>query len=123
MHGFPQAPTPAFLFDPDGTLIDSVYQHVAAWRQAWSGMGTDLSVWRVHRRIGMSGGLFVGALLRETGLKLTRERIGELRTHHADAYGQQVHSVKPLPGASELPGELTSRGVPRAIRTGPAQVS
>ena len=24
----------AFLFDLDGTLIDSVYQHVLAWREA-----------------------------------------------------------------------------------------
>jgi phosphoglycolate phosphatase-like HAD superfamily hydrolase len=26
--------TPAFLFDLDGTLIDSLYQHVLAWREA-----------------------------------------------------------------------------------------
>jgi beta-phosphoglucomutase-like phosphatase (HAD superfamily) len=26
--------TPAFVFDLDGTLIDSVYQHVLAWREA-----------------------------------------------------------------------------------------
>ncbi|MFC5829897.1 HAD family hydrolase [Nonomuraea insulae] len=117
MRDFPQAPTPAFLFDLDGTLIDSVYQHVVAWRQALSGMGIDLSVWRIHRRIGMSGGLFVSALLRETGLKLTREQIEELQTTHAEAYEQQAHSVQPLPGATELLGELTARGVPWAIAT------
>ncbi|MEV3982882.1 HAD family hydrolase [Nonomuraea sp. NPDC049758] len=117
MNDFPQAPTPAFLFDLDGTLIDSVYQHVVAWRQALSGMGIDLSVWRIHRRIGMSGGLFVSALLRETGLKLTQEQIDQLQVHHAEAYEQQVDSVKPLPGAAELLGELTARGVPWAIAT------
>ncbi|MEV4088201.1 HAD family phosphatase, partial [Nonomuraea fuscirosea] len=117
MRDFPQAPTPAFLFDLDGTLIDSVYQHVVAWRQALSGMGIDLSVWRIHRRIGMSGGLFVSALLRETGLKLTREQIEELQTTHAEAYEQQAASVRPLPGAPELLAELTSRGVPWAIAT------
>ena len=62
-----ESPVPAFLFDLDGTLIDSVYQHVIAWRTALSRIGIDLSVWRIHRRIGMSGGLFVSALLRETG--------------------------------------------------------
>ncbi|MFI7226658.1 HAD family hydrolase [Nonomuraea angiospora] len=117
MSEFPEAPTPAFLFDLDGTLIDSVYQHVIAWRQALSSMGIDLSVWRIHRRIGMSGGLFVSALLRETGLKLTREQIDQLQTTHMEAYEQQVHSVRPLPGAAELLAELSSRGVPWAIAT------
>src|SRR5690606_24633318 len=110
-------PAPACLFDLDGTLIDSVYQHVIAWRQALSGLGIDLSVWRIHRRIGMSGGLFVSALLRETGLKLSQEQIDALQTAHADAYEQQVESVRPLPGATERLGELSSRGVPWAIAT------
>ena len=56
---------PAFLFDLDGTLIDSVYQHVLAWREALQELGISLSVWKIHRRIGMSGGLFVTALARE----------------------------------------------------------
>ncbi len=56
---------PAFLFDLDGTLVDSVYQHVLAWREALEERGIELDVWRIHRRIGMSGGLFVNALLRE----------------------------------------------------------
>jgi hypothetical protein len=64
---YAEPPPPSFLFDLDGTLIDSVYQHVIAWRAALSEIGIDLSVWRIRRRIGMSGGLFVSALLRETG--------------------------------------------------------
>lgn len=44
----------AFLFDLDGTLVDSVYQHVLAWREVLEQAGIDLSVWRIHRRIGMS---------------------------------------------------------------------
>ncbi|WP_199506367.1 HAD family phosphatase [Geodermatophilus sp. TF02-6] len=62
---------PALLFDLDGTFIDSVYQHVLAWQEALTAFGIELSVWRIHRRIGMSGGLFVTALLRETGGSLT----------------------------------------------------
>ena len=64
----------AFLFDLDGTLVDSVYQHVLAWSEALEKAGIELSVWRIHRRIGMSGGLFVNALLRETGLDLIRRK-------------------------------------------------
>ena len=51
-----------FLFDLDGTLIDSVYQHVLAWKASLDAEGIALSVWRIHRKIGMSGGLFVGLL-------------------------------------------------------------
>ena len=67
----------AFLFDLDGTLVDSVYQHVLAWRDALNHLGIDLSVWRIHRKVGMSGGLFANALLRETGREVTREQAAE----------------------------------------------
>src|SRR2546425_2879097 len=93
---------PAFLFDLDGTLVDSVYQHVLAWREALEQAGIELSVWRIHRRIGMSGGLFVNALLRETGCPLTREDAVRLQRLHAEAYVRQVNQVRPLPGAREL---------------------
>ena len=39
---YTRPPPPAFLFDLDGTLIDSVYQHVIAWRMALAGVGIDL---------------------------------------------------------------------------------
>src|SRR2546429_8448546 len=58
---------PAFLFDLDGTLVDSVYQHVLAWREALESGGIKLSVWRIHRRIGMSGGVFINAPPRGAG--------------------------------------------------------
>ena len=52
----------AFLFDLDGTLVDSVYNHVRAWHVALTEEGIPLSVWRIHRKIGMSGGLFTAQL-------------------------------------------------------------
>jgi hypothetical protein len=61
LANYSEPPAPAFLFDLDGTLIDSVYQHIIAWRAALSRLDIDLSVWRIHRRIGMSGGLFARA--------------------------------------------------------------
>jgi beta-phosphoglucomutase-like phosphatase (HAD superfamily) len=68
-----------FVFDLDGTLVDSVYQHVLAWQEALDDCGIDLSVWRIHRRMGMSGGLFVGALLRETGQPVDAELVARLQ--------------------------------------------
>jgi HAD superfamily hydrolase (TIGR01549 family) len=108
---------PAFLFDLDGTLVDSVYQHVLAWRVALEDVGIDLSVWRIHRRIGMSGGLFINALLRETEAGVTDEQITRIRTLHASAYSELAGQVRPLPGASELLATLTAAGVPWAIAT------
>lgn len=110
-------PTPAFLFDLDGTLVDSVYQHVLAWREALERGGISLSVWRIHRRIGMSGGLFVNALLRETGQPVSREQTNRLRQYHAEGYARLVGQVRPLPGARELLDFLTRSGVPWAIAT------
>lgn len=110
-------PGPAFLFDLDGTLVDSVYQHVLAWREALESAGIELSVWRIHRRIGMSGGLFVNALFRETGRDLKPEQAAQIRRVHAEAYARMVHQVRPLPGARELLAYLTNAGVPWAIGT------
>jgi len=110
--------TPAFLFDLDGTLVDSVYQHVLAWREALERAGIALAVWRIHRRIGMSGGLFVNALLRETGqASVPREQADRARQYHAEAYARLVDQVRPLPGARELLAYLTDAGVPWAIAT------
>src|ERR1035438_10139206 len=114
---YTESPTPSFLFDLDGTLIDSVYQHVIAWRAALSDLGIDLSVWRIHRRIGMSGGLFVSALLRETGLSLSAADISRLQQAHAAQYRTQMDSVSALPGARELLSALTEAGVKWAIAT------
>jgi HAD superfamily hydrolase (TIGR01549 family) len=107
----------AFIFDLDGTLVDSVYQHVLAWHEALEQEGIELSIWRIHRKIGMSGGLFTNMLLRETGLDLAPDRIERLQRLHGDAYRRVSKSVRPLPGARELLAELTRADIPWAIAT------
>jgi len=111
----------AFLFDLDGTLVDSVYQHVLAWREALNHLGIDLSVWRIHRKVGMSGGLFANALLRETGREVTREQAA--RFYHetkpiARAFGVPDSILPPDLEAFEayLAGQLGAGG---PIRVGP----
>ena len=107
----------AFVFDLDGTLVDSVYQHVLAWREALERAGIELSVWRIHRKVGMSGGLFANALLRETGREVTDEDAALLRRLHAEAYAARAAQVRPLPGAVDLLRRLTAGEVPWAIAT------
>jgi HAD superfamily hydrolase (TIGR01509 family) len=107
----------AFLFDLDGTLVDSVYQHVIAWRDALESVGISLPVWKIHRRIGMSGGLFVNALARELDTELDPEVIATLPGLHIDAFIRSFDSVRPLPGAAELLATLSAQGVPWAIAT------
>jgi HAD superfamily hydrolase (TIGR01509 family) len=107
----------SFLFDLDGTLVDSVYQHVLAWREALDEEGIELSVWRIHRKIGMSGGLFTNMLLRETGLEIEEARIERLRRLHAEAYKKRSGQVRPLPGASQLLAYLSHSRIAWAIAT------
>jgi HAD superfamily hydrolase (TIGR01549 family) len=108
---------PAFLFDLDGTLVDSVYQHVLAWRIALADVGIELAVWKIHRKIGMSGGLFINALLRETERPFTAEEVARIQLRHQEAYVELAPDVRPLPGARQLLATLSGYGVPWAIAT------
>lgn len=107
----------AFLFDLDGTLVDSVYQHVLSWQEALRAEGIELSVWRIHRRIGMSGGLFTNKLLRETGLQIDAAQVERLQRRHAQTYLRLAADIQPLPGARALLSALTDAAIPWAIAT------
>ena len=108
---------PALIFDLDGTLVDSVYQHVLAWRAALEQANIDLSVWRIHRRMGMSGGLMINALSRETGRAIDAEQAEKLQSVHMHEYLRHVSQVRPLPGTRQLLKKLTDLAVPWAIAT------
>src|SRR2546425_11371333 len=94
----------AFLFDLDGTLVDSVYQHVLAWREAMHAAGIELAVWRIHRQIGMSGGLMLDSLVRGNGQTDSQEKAGRIQRGHPDADERQGGSPRPFAGRPELVG-------------------
>jgi HAD superfamily hydrolase (TIGR01509 family) len=107
----------AFLFDLDGTLVDSVYQHVLAWREATQAAGIELPVWRIHRQIGMSGGLMLNALARETGRKVSQKDAERIQLVHAEVFANQASSLRVLPGAQAMLDTLAAHHVPHAIAT------
>jgi HAD superfamily hydrolase (TIGR01549 family) len=107
----------AFLFDLDGTLVDSSYEHTLAWRNALRREGFDVPTWKVHRRIGMSGGLISHAILTEVGRDLSPEAAGRVKEAHTREYERLVAGVHPLPGAKDLLRSLTEASTPWIIAT------
>jgi len=107
----------AFLFDMDGTLLDSVYEHVMAWGQALHENKIEVPVWKIHRRIGMSGGLFTAALTRELGHDIDEATKTKLRDRHAEIYNAISARIQPLPGAIKLLEHLSANDIPWAIAT------
>ncbi|MGC1333485.1 HAD family hydrolase [Pseudomonas sp.] len=107
----------SFIFDLDGTLTDSVYQNVAAWKEALDAEKIPLAMWRIHRKIGMSGGLMLKSLSRETGLELNEQQAKRLSDHHGKAYERLQGQIIALPGAVELLHALTQAGFKWCIAT------
>jgi HAD superfamily hydrolase (TIGR01509 family) len=92
----------ALIFDLDGTLVDTVYAHIFAWQQAFAEAGMAIDGWRIHRRIGMSGGLFTRGVARELGRDLSLAEAEALQRRHGELFIQLLPERRPLPGAVEL---------------------
>jgi HAD superfamily hydrolase (TIGR01509 family) len=108
---------PALIFDLDGTLVDTVYAHVFAWQRSLAQRDMAIDGWRIHRRIGMSGGLFTRALARELGRDLTDEEAAEIQHDHGQLYRELLPERRALPGAAELLVDLRGMGVTHGIAT------
>jgi HAD superfamily hydrolase (TIGR01549 family) len=107
----------ALIFDLDGTLVDTVYAHVFAWQRALDEAGLPIDGWRIHRRIGMSGGLFTRAIAREIGRDLKPDEVEALQRRHGELFRELLPERRPLPGAVELLADLRDHAVPHGIAT------
>ncbi len=108
---------PAILFDLDGTLVDTVYQHVLAWSAPLKAAGIVLPDWKIHRRVGMSGKSMLQQLFREHGKGRRKINIKALEAKHDSVFTKISRNVRVLPGSQELLRHLTRLGVRWAIAT------
>jgi HAD superfamily hydrolase (TIGR01549 family) len=107
----------ALILDLDGTLVDTVYAHVFAWQRAFAEQDVPIDGWRIHRRVGMSGGLFARAAAREIGRAFSDDEVESLQRRHGELFQELLPERRPLPGAVELLSDLRGYGVPHGIAT------
>jgi HAD superfamily hydrolase (TIGR01509 family) len=107
----------ALIFDLDGTLVDTVYGHVLAWQRALEDAGLPIEGWKIHRRIGMSGGLFARAVAREIGRPIDSDQAEAIQRRHGELFRELLPVRRPLPGAVELLAELREGEVAHGIAT------
>ena len=107
-------PTPAILFDIDGTLVDSNYLHVHAWQRAFAEVGVDVEAWRIHRGIGMDGSSLLDELAPDATGEDTKDRAKDL---HSRFYQETAHLLKPLPGTRRLLDLVAATGLQVVLAT------
>lgn len=95
------------IFDIDGTLVDSNYQHALAWFRAFRRYRITRPMWRIHRGIGMGGDLFVPQV---GGPEVEQRHGDDLREAWKEEFDQLVDEIQPFDGARELLVEVKRRG-------------
>ena len=107
----------AVILDLDGTLVDTVYGHALSWWQALNEAKLPVPGWKVHRLIGMSGGLITKAAAHEIGRDLSNEEVERLQKRQGDLYKAMLPDRRPLPGALALLQHLRNARIKHAIAT------
>ncbi len=107
----------ALIFDLDGTLVDSVYAHVLAFQIAFAEAGMVIEGWRIHRHIGMSGGLLTQAVTRDSGLRASSEKLKRVDQRHSELLHRLLPKPSPMPGAVVLLKALREQRILHGIAT------
>jgi HAD superfamily hydrolase (TIGR01549 family) len=95
------------IFDIDGTLVDTNYQHALAWYRAFRQHGVVMPIWQIHRAIGIGSDRVVEMLAGEQ----IEQQLGEtLRATEGPLYQEMIDEVEPMKGAHELLHDLKRAG-------------
>src|SRR5205085_1106068 len=105
---------PAAMVDVDGTLVDSNYQHVLAWEQAFRANNVFVPSWVLHRHVGIGGDQYVGA---GSGDDVERDKGDRIRDAHTKAFEPYLKEIEPFPDAREFLQEMKRRGHAVALAT------
>ncbi|WP_150958808.1 HAD family hydrolase [Microbacterium testaceum] len=95
------------IFDVDGTLVDTNYQHALAWYRSFLRFDIVLPVWRIHRAIGMGGDQLVASLTDDGTENAHGEALREAWTEEFESLIEEVH---PFDGAHDLLVAVKERG-------------
>jgi HAD superfamily hydrolase (TIGR01549 family) len=99
----------AVIFDIDGTLVDTNYQHALAWYRAFRQEGIVMPIWRIHRAIGIGSDRVVKMLAGDQ----VEAQLGEtLRDAQGPLYKEMIDEVEPMKGAHDLLRDLKRAGHP-----------
>ena len=98
---------PVVVLDLDGTLVDSVYQHVVAWHAAFRDVGLHVSAVRVHEAIGMGGDRLVAHVAGDPAEAAVGDDVRKL---HDEYFRSHLRTVCALDGAADLVETLAAHG-------------
>ena len=107
-----QLPHPVVVLDLDGTLVDSVYQHVVSWQAAFRDVGLRVGAVRIHEAIGMGGDRLVAHVAGDAAETAVGD---DVRGLHDKYFRAGLRTICPLDGASELVETLAARGHPLVL--------
>ena len=95
------------IFDIDGTLVDTNYQHALAWYRAFRHNGVVMPIWQIHRAIGIGSDRVVEML---AGEQIEQELGDTLRAAEGPLYREMIDEVEPMKDAHELLRDLKRAG-------------
>ena len=96
------------VFDVDGTLVDTNYQHAVSWYRAFRRYDITPALWRIHRAIGMGGDQLVEAV---AGAEAEDKYGDDLRSAWTEEFDKFLPEVQPFEGAQPLLEEVRERGL------------